>query len=1178
MLTQYQQNALDYKSHILLSANAGSGKTFVLAKRFVNILLNDDVQLENLVAITFTDKAAGELNKKIANEIDERIQNENDNTTRKKLESIRRQLVSANISTIHSFCVNVLKEFAPEAGIDVNFNPIDQITADELLELSIDESLNNLILDKEYQDKLKYLIRFFGSKKILVQHIKTSIGSRKIIDQHLKDLYSKTENEIADYFDKIFEELFNRLFNNKIDELINAVRIINDEAIKQNEKSQIAVDIAEILSKYSKAESINEKITFIKLIDEKILTDSTRTIRKTGYLNKNRDNFSREINTAEEIFSIMKNFYDIQNDNKLHKELARFGKNFVDIYDYVLKVYSEKKHQRGYLDFEDILLFTQNILKLDDVKLYLQKKYKYIMIDEYQDTNELQYKIFMPILDELRTGNLFVVGDEKQSIYMFRDAELEIFNRTKEEIKSSEPEGKLLNLPHSFRMAPQIILFTNTLFSKLFSNPDPFYNEVEYSELICTKDETEEGAVELLFANAAEGVIEAEMVANKIIEITSGENKKVEFRDIGILCRKRDYFEELEKEFIKKKIPYTIIGGKGFYQRQIIYDIYNYLSFLINQNDDAALIGILRSPFYTISDTELYEISLNEGKNFFEKLINKSSQNENYKRIVNQLLKHKDMAVSSELYELIRKILLDTNYWAVIASKRNSEQELANINKLISLARSHSKKSFKNLYDFVFALKNSIKTIEDESQAQIVKDEDAVKFLTIHQAKGLEYKAVFIYGCNGYTKEDFVRTKSMNIDKTFGFLVKVPLNDDYYDGYYTPPVAALYNYINYKKNVAEIKRLFYVAVTRAMNYLFISLTHKDFKPQRDSFFYFINEGLELDFSVDEFILKDKVKFMKKEESGYNFYDKDYEVKISLVKELKSAQLLFQKQEKDFSVNEFLIDKIIDHPKKEIISATKISMYNQCPVKYELTYELGYTTIYDMIKKYRNQYEFNLKEDDEIKFYSDVKGRIIHSVLKENVTLDTLENLIDKKIDEESIKEGELKIKLKENIFEELKRFCSSKEYKYLMNSKSRNEIEIYCEEGEHYLYGIIDKLIFEKDKLIIVDYKTDNIQIDDIDKRAEEYFIQLKFYAYILKKYFTDYDKFVMKIIFINYPDNYVQKDIGGEELKLFGAELNEFINKITTGNFYPNLNHCKKCHFALDGEKCIKSFSSELS
>lgn len=1178
MLTQYQQEALDYKSHILLSANAGSGKTFVLAKRFVNILLDDDVQLENLVAITFTDKAAGELNKKIANEIEERIKNESNDNKRKKLESIRRHLVSANISTIHSFCVNVLREFAPEAGIDVNFNPIDQITADELLELSIDESLNNLILDKDYQDKLKYLIRFFGSKKLVAQHLKTAIASRKIVEQHLKDLYSKTENEIANYFNKKFEELFYLLFNEKIEDLINAVRIINNAATEQNENCQIAINVIELLSKYSSSKSIIEKITLIKLIGENVLTTgNNQTIRKTGYLNKNRDDYSKEIETAEELFSELKSFYDIEIDDNLHLALARFGKNFVDIYNYVFEIYSEKKRQRGYLDFEDILLFTQNILKLDDVKLYLQKKYKYIMIDEYQDTNELQYKIFMPILDDLKTGNLFVVGDEKQSIYMFRDAELEIFNRTKEEIKGSQPEGKLLNLPHSFRMAPQIILFTNKLFSELLSNPNSFYNEVEYSELICTKDETEDGTVEFIFADSSSGISEAEMVANKILEITSGENKKVEYRDIGILCRKRDYFEELEKEFIKKKIPYTIVGGKGFYQQQIVFDIYNYLSFLINQNDDAALIGILRSPFYTISDAELYDISLEEGKNFFEKLINKSKQNENYKRIVNQLLVHKDMAVSAELYSLIRQILLDTNYWAVIASKRNSEQELANLNKLITLARSFSKKSFKNLYDFVFALKNSIKAIEDESQAQIIKDEDAVKLLTIHQAKGLEYKAVFIYGSNGYAKDDFVRTKSMNIDKNFGFLVKVPLNDDYYNGYYTPPVTALYNHINYKKNIAEIKRLLYVAVTRAMNYLYISITHKEFKPQRDSFFYFINKGLKLDYSADEVVLKDKVKFMKKEESRYNFYDKDYKMKISFTKEIKHAERFLREEKKEFIKNELLIHKIADRPKKEIISATKISMYNQCPVKYELTYELGYTTIYDMIKKYWNQYEFNLKEDDEIKFYSDVKGRIIHSVLKENAEIDNLEYVIEKVIEEESINEQELKIKLKEKIFEELKKFCSSDEYKFLLSSKSKNEIEIYCEEGEHYLYGIIDKLIFENDKLIIVDYKTDSIRKEEINKRAEEYFIQLKFYAYILSKYFSDYNKFTLKIIFINYPDEFVQREISKEELKLFGKELNEFINKIIEGIFQPNLNHCRKCHFALDGERCIKSIASEL-
>ena len=181
-LTPYQKDALDYSANILLTANAGSGKTFVLSKRYVEIILNENVDLENIVAITFTDKAAGELNKRIANEIQSRLETEINERKRRKLEEVRRQLVSANISTIHSFCINILKEFAPEAGIDVNFSPIDQTTSDELIELSIDESFNNLINNSEFESKLKYLFRFFGSKILVQKHLMHAVKQRKTID------------------------------------------------------------------------------------------------------------------------------------------------------------------------------------------------------------------------------------------------------------------------------------------------------------------------------------------------------------------------------------------------------------------------------------------------------------------------------------------------------------------------------------------------------------------------------------------------------------------------------------------------------------------------------------------------------------------------------------------------------------------------------------------------------------------------------------------------------------------------------------------------------------------------------------------------------------------------------------------------------------------------------------
>ncbi|MCX7797851.1 MAG: UvrD-helicase domain-containing protein [Melioribacter sp.] len=1177
MLTRYQKDALNYNSNIFLSANAGSGKTFVLSKRFVNILVENDIGLENIVAITFTDKAAGELNKKIAIEIDERIENETDEKIKSKLENIRRQLVSANISTIHSFCVSILREFAPEAGIDANFIPIDQITADEILELAVDESINNLINDKKYNEKLKYLIRFFGSKRVVENHIKDAISSRKIINQHLITLYDQSEDNLANYFSKEFERVFVLLLGENLEKAIESINKINSWVLKHENENQIALEVLHWLTNFSKCNSLREKIICLKNIYSLIIT-SAKKIKSRDYLTSDRVLFENEISFLEKFYSDIVNFFDIEYESELHFELAKFGKNFIDIYKYVHNSYTDKKNQRGYLDFEDILLYTQKIIHNDDVLFYLRNKYKYIMIDEYQDTNELQYQIFMPILDDLKRGNLFVVGDDKQSIYMFRDAELEIFNRTKEEVEKSYPQGELLSLPHSFRLAPNIVLFTNKVFSKLFSEPNDIFNEVEYSELICARPEQENGEVELLLADLDKSITEAELVADKIIEITSDENKKVELKDIAILCRKRSNFLELEKEFIKKKIPYTIVGGKGFYQRQIVYDVYNYLSFLINTSDDAALIGILRAPFFVVSDDELFDISLEKGQTFYEKLIIKSKEDEKYKKIVSLLEEHRKISASSDAYYLIRKILLDTNYWAVISSKRNAEQELANLNKLISLSRSFTKKSFKNLYDFVFTLKNSIQTIEEEGQAQIVKDKDAVNLLTIHQAKGLEFKAVFLYGCNSYTKEEIVKTKNISFDKSFGILVKVPLNEDYFKPLKTPPIAALYNLIYRKKNIAEIKRLLYVAITRAMNYLYISLTHKEYKPNTNSFFHFITQALNPNYLEDEILLKDKIKFMKQSENDYEFYEKEIELKIPLVKELKKLESHYNFENKDKDLKkEFLIHQIKDKPKKEIFSATKISMFNQCPIKYELTYELGYTTIFDVFKKYQSQYEFNIKEDEEIKLFSDLRGRVIHSVLREDPKIENIIPLVDKALIDENVKGLEIENKIRKDIIEELIRFCSSDFYKQLCKySEYKNEYEVYCEEGEHYLFGIIDKLIIQKNLLTIIDYKTDIIKESNIEQRAKEYFIQLEFYAYVLSKYFYDINDFELKIVFTSYPNNVITKFVKKDDLNEFGFKLNDYINKIIEKIFAPNYEHCINCLFFMDKSLCIKEYSQK--
>ena len=196
-LTPHQRKALDYKTHISLTANAGSGKTYVLSKRYLEIALNENLLLRNIAAITFTDKAAGELYQKIAREIEERLKAAKDKSEKEKLEQIRRQLVSANISTIHSFCIDILREHPVEADIDANFSPIDEIYADELIELCVEEVIKSSFEDPAEQADLKKLIRLFSSKHIFARELASALKHRRNILMLEKNIYDKQAGEIA---------------------------------------------------------------------------------------------------------------------------------------------------------------------------------------------------------------------------------------------------------------------------------------------------------------------------------------------------------------------------------------------------------------------------------------------------------------------------------------------------------------------------------------------------------------------------------------------------------------------------------------------------------------------------------------------------------------------------------------------------------------------------------------------------------------------------------------------------------------------------------------------------------------------------------------------------------------------------------------------------------------------
>ena len=1172
-LTPHQINALNYHNHISLTANAGSGKTFVVSKRFVQIALKENIPLNKIVAITFTDKAAGELYRKISECIGELIIKAENNSEIKQLENLRRQLISSNISTIHSFCLNILKEFPVEAELDANIVPIDEKLSSELIEVSVDKVIKES-LNSEDKERIKKLIRMFSSKSVIAEELEYLVKNYVKIFFIENKIYSKSIDEIIEYYNKIIFEYFEKLIRNDLDAIINNLIIINDIVLADKSDNSIALSALVLINKLNSRLQTKELLEILFEI-RKIILNKNGTIAARGYLkNILRDNVIRKCEEIELFFANLNVFALNENEEEIWRELYLFGKEILYFFRKSLTIYEESKSENGYLDYEDILYKTYNILKNPRVKEYLGDKYRYLMIDEYQDTNELQYNIFLPLLDNLKRGNLLIVGDEKQSIYMFRDAELEVFRKTTEDITGISGITSLLKLPDSFRMKQELCCFTNILFKKLFDIPDPLYNEVEHSDLICATSEDEHGEIEILYNHTENqnGNTESDMVVKRLINLVNNKEGKYKWGDIAVLCRKRKSFSELEKKFAEYKVPFIIMGGKEFYQRQSIYDIYNYFSFLLENNNDTALIGLLRSPFFAFSDHNIYKLSLYDGMTYWKKIEKIKNEDQRWAKVHALLNENILLSRDIDYSVLLRKILNESPFLAIMAARADGIQEIANIEKLISLTSDFMKEGYKTLYDFVNYLKLSIEQKNDEPQASISEESDAVKIMTLHQSKGLEYSVIVLYKCNETTRKNIIKTKSILADKTFGLLTKIPLQNNYYHPYQSTSINNLSNYINEKKEMAETKRLLYVGVTRTKELLIISFeSNENLKIQHGSFIWMLKKGLEIDFEKDLFGTQENLTFLVNEGGNYSNKEKIVPINIPIIKDLQ--MIGSAKSDSPIPTEKNVKIRIIDdHLSGDIVSATRFSVFSQCPVKYFFQFEVGLNlTDYDFAPPDRNVTEGECELDSRL------KGRIIHTLLEEEINQEDLCNKTYIILGKEKISPDEKK-HLLNDILQDLGKYFSSEKYQEINSAENyKNEYEIYLKVDKFYLYGRIDKVIFTKNKIKIIDYKTDNIISKNINTRREQYYSQVKFYSYILSRFFPYIQNFELQIVYIKNPDNIIRFEINKKDFPLIEDGIYNMLKSLRTRSYIAKIDHCRECIYSINKIRCIKEQLTSL-
>jgi len=1190
-LTPHQELALTTTGHMALTANAGSGKTFVLARKYLDALTRDGLEISSIAAITFTEKAASELYHKISILIDERIKESANLSDKKKLEKIRRQLVSANISTIHSFCISVLREYPVEADLDARFIPIDENLSEELIELSVEEMIRASFDNELVNEDLKYLVRIFLSKIKLQNQIVNLIKNRKNVFTVKEKIYSQDEKSIADLFFGEFSKNFFIIWNKQKDTLIESLLTINSSVQVSDLKNSIAI---EVNTKLEKLRTESEIIQILKCLDEiKTLAFTEKySIRKRGYLkNETADSIKSEINVTEDLMKSFHAFQISENYKEIELELARFGKTVLSFFEFALNIYEDKKKNDGFIDFEDILLHTKVLLENNDVQKAISDKYKFIMVDEFQDTNEIQYQIFLPILDYLKGGRLFIVGDEKQSIYKFRDAEIEIFNLTRSDIKESVGENNLLILPDSFRMTPTICAFCNYVFKNLFKESDVSLGEVPATNLVCARVDDKIGHVEFLISrDDVENITdsEAELVVKKILFLIG--NSNYSFKDISILVRKRKYFADLEKVFLKYEIPFAIVGGRGFYQRQTIADVFNYLSFLADENNSTALVGLLRSPFFNVSDSTLFEISLNKGRSFWRK-INLVKDNAEISKICELLIENISMSSSVSLSDLIHKIITDRNFLSILSSRRDSHQEIANLNKLVSIARNFNSVGFRNLYDFLTFMKDSITSLADESQASITTNANAVQMMTIHQAKGLEFPIVFIYKTDEAAISNAIKSGEVRVDKKYGLLTKVPVDQNYFEEYQTAPIAVMYNYFEEKKNNAELKRLLYVAVTRAKDELYITSTvKKDAAFKKDSFINLLANGIKNDFLSDEIVFNNQLEILRIENQSFVNKREQINLRIPI-----TSVIGIEQSKKVENVNtadnaEINTASLHSQEKGEIISASKVSIYYQCPLKYLLTYEYGFGKFnsdylnFKFADKQKNPKYFSgsyneIDNDDErfesfetkLRDYdSALYGRLFHKAMDKSFYPNQIEDFINDEF-RSDLKDGRISETLLQRLQNDLINFSRSKLFSLISSAENyQNEFEIYVADQDYFLHGIIDKIIFKKKKVLIYDYKTDDIEKKEVKKHSEYYLMQLKFYLYIASKLFSEFDTFEGSLVFVKHPDDIVTLNYDKNKITGLEKDITDIIKSIRMKNSEKNIKHCKVCSFSGLTNKCI--------
>jgi ATP-dependent helicase/nuclease subunit A len=1150
-LTPIQSLALQRNLNLAVTAGAGTGKTRVLVERYLDLLLSRQAHTGEILAITFTSKAAAEMMNRVAGRLDELLQEPEATGSHrhKDLLLLRSRLSSAFISTIHAFCLRILREYPLESDLDPDFLQLNEMQNDLLIEQTIRTELEKISADEQ---QWLDLFRLFGTgliHELLRSGIFHRYEMRPVVDTFTRQPDSALYREVCLTFLNKMEYTFKDFPFERIGEMGRNILQAMAASAPEHPQAQILLQTLLRLTAHKDQSEVAFWTDFFSLAQ--ICTTRQATAYKVlTTLGGNKIWSGSSAGLLKQLSETLVPVARWLKDNPLTPpgETDLYVLQQVPVlyrlYTQVEKNYTAAKREQRWVDFDDMQVLIRDLLYTNKtLQTRIAARFKFILVDEFQDTNALQWEIISR-LGELIEHKFFIVGDPKQSIYGFRNADVRVFEQVRNTFAGQTPPeaypGNIM-FSESFRFKENISSFLNACFSRLMQRSAANQWEVEYTPLVTMRGDKQGGQVELaLLAEEEESDVQARFIAAELRQML--QEQKYQPGQIAVLLRTRSHLTAVEEQLRRQDIPYKTIGGIGFYQRQEIYDVYHLLRFLLNPRDDAALVGLLRSPFANIADEGLLFLALeNEHPAYWERIVHleeiktvpaaEREKLEYFREQAGRWLNRRDRIGFSEL---LREIFLQSGYRAVMCAQLQGEQLAANLDKILDLAGDFEQGGFTTVADFTNYLQNLIHTQIREGEAPLaLEDRFTVKVMTIHQAKGLEFPVVFL----PYLEQKICppRGEETYFDEQFGLLGRIR-REGLPAGYTMGESFCMLDLVRQelrRKELAELKRLFYVGCTRAQDKIILSATAKTRQVPDETPLAWLLQGMQRtaeDLHDGESINWDTCTLLVRRTFPAGI--PDYDLVFSRI--FHSLQGINEQlgTRSATSGPPLFFKTAAGRPAGEIFSATQLMAFRQDAREYFRRYHLGY---------FEADYEnFRLASSAEEK--SLLKGKLLHRYLQFYPRQDITRWLFEFEItDEILIRE------LSMEIHDLAAKVAESPFIKPLLNLSSadyRNEVKVMMKLGEDYIGGTLDKIFKNKDgHWEVLDYKTNRIGRSQVAETLERYRIQSQTYALLLAHLYPQQEQYSVNFYFtqldFNQQERYSKKDISQIEQE-FGQVITE--------------------------------------